>query len=128
MKSDKPRFVKGKLVMLSRKNTRSGNISYFDTDPKNGQGSYQRAAGYLERGIPIFLTEDPEKLDRTKIKDGPWELRRLRDNFIWKITFLKDEKLYVMYMAQRQYNHELVKAVPRRLTKDYSRENPKVRT
>ena len=130
--SDKnQRFVKGKLVMLSRKNTKSGDIPYFkkaEVDKMPAQTN--RTNRYygtlstnlrLQRGIPIFLSADPEFLPFKDLPPLPYYFfGRNKDKNFWKVTFLLEEQLYVMFLSNRQYNHELVKAVPRRLSKDYT--------
>lgn len=131
--TSKNRFVKGKLVMLSRKNVASGSIPYFKVAPpvkEENRGFVQpNIAGHLERGIPIFLVETPELISREDIPPASrsWTARGGDKNF-WKVKFLMNEQIYQMFMTNRQYNHELVKAVPRRLTKDYSREVAQTRS
>src|SRR5690606_23549866 len=144
-------FVKGKLVMLSRKNVASGSIPYFKVAPpikEENRGFVQpNIAGYLERGVPIFLVETPELISREDIPPASrppvliflippasrppvsrsWTARG-GDKKFWKVKFLMNEQIYQMFMTNRQYNHELVKAVPRRLTKDYSREAAQTRS
>jgi len=125
MSNTKPRFTKGKLVMLSRKNVRSGAIPFYDPANDDKRKSYGNFVSQLERGVPILLTADPEFLDKKKIGNLPRHLQRYPDKEMWKVSFLLEEKLYFMYLTNRQYNHELVKAVPRRLTKDYGSDRTK---
>lgn len=132
-----PRFVNGKLVMLSRKNQVSGNIPYFKISPLStatvkpststqSTASWQTyqsiLGGQLERGVPVLLTKDPELVPRDAVADLLRYGGRSRDSDknLWRVTFLLEEQLYVMILTNRQFNHELVKAVPRRLTKDYT--------
>lgn len=124
-----PRFIKGRLVMLSRKNQKSGNILFYEIETINAHRNsyYFPYAGALGRGVPVLLTEDPKLKARQVIplfRDFRSGGNRNEKEF-WEIYFLMNEKIYVMYLSNKQYNHELVKAVPRRLTKDYSSENSK---
>lgn len=131
--TSKNRFVEGKLVMLSRKNLTSGPIPYFMVDPpvkEENPGFVQsNIADHLERGVPILLVETPELISREDIPQASRSATyHVRDKNFWKVKFLMGEQIYQMFLTNRQYNHELVKAVPRRLTKDYSREVAQTRS
>lgn len=128
---NKPRFSAGKLVMLSRKNVKSGAIPYFyfrGEKQKNNNvfdwtmqhGSYSRPAGFLGRGVPVLLIKNPEYLN--SIDDFKFRIYTgIRTKKIWRLVILLEEQKYVIYLSGTQYRHELVRAVPRRLNKDYSK-------
>lgn len=134
-KAPPPRFSAGKLVMLSRKNTYSGTIAYYypldinDAVETSRRGRipdprYEQRAGLLDRGEPILILEEPQFIDNAPLRPGYSFGQRRRDTKIkyWKIKFLYEEKVYHLYLTMKQYNHELVRAVPKRLKKDYALE------
>jgi len=133
------RFTEGKLVMYSKKNTRSGLIKYFLPTTNKNKSIYsylQRVTGtahrYVEtyvdnmkRGVPFLLIEDP-KLVSTKEKYFLYQgtnsdaNSRAKGQMFWRIKFLYKEQIYVSYLTRKQYSQELVIAVLARLNKDYS--------
>jgi hypothetical protein len=126
-KKNQPRFRAGKLVMLSKKNTKSGELPYFsDEEPSAAENPL--AAGYLGRGIPVLLIEDPVLIDQKAKPKKSWVLvysfkrnrKQKQTHTCWKIRFLLGHKIYRLHLTKNQYDHELVLAVPRRMQKDYS--------
>lgn len=134
-----PRFVAGKLVMLSRKEAKSGaHLPYYADDAEATEQKHSERlsktrstapVGQLERGVPILLIEDPKMVPEFVQQQRNWfgsrfELQKQHDkgtdkNRSWMIRFILDEKIYRMYLTKYQYNNELVRAVPKRLKKDY---------
>lgn len=128
-KQKKARFAAGSLVMLSRKATEftTGKVVYAypkGTEPKDTWRhmpvpTEEKVAGELDRGVPILILEDPERVRFTVKVDRRSQKKIERVEKYWKIRFLLDEKIYHMYLTQKQYHNELVKAVSRRMKKDY---------
>lgn len=123
-----PRFSAGALVMFSKKNRESTHSFKYmlpKGDPIPGDKwlpvdrlSNERIVGDMPRGVPFMLLNDPEfislKSDPTRWRQSPMTEKR------WKLRILYGEKIYHMYLTKRQHDAMLVKAVPRRLNKDYS--------
>lgn len=116
--------------MFSKKN-RESTIRFAYTEPKGTPGrkdvwhavdelSGERIAGIMPRGVPFMLLDDPEFISLQH------QHRRFRHNERvekrWKLRILYGEKIYHMYLTKRQHDAMLVKAVPRRLNKDYGNE------
>lgn len=134
-----PRFVAGKLVMLSRKEVKSGeSLPYYadeaEAPEQKRSGRFSRMPaprpmGQLKRGVPVLLVEDPKMVPEFVQQQRGWGMSRFElrkycgkeanKNRSWMIRFILDEKIYRMYLTKYQYNNELVRAVPKRLEKDY---------
>lgn len=137
------RFRGGSLLMLSRKTTVSGKIPYFifrinenvsieqnleDNNEIDVSLSFpleETAKELLDRGIPILIFETPILVKRDfsqSYKDRYyWRSKQQKPGKFWQVKFMLNERLCVMFLTEKQYNHELVKAVPARLEKDYSK-------
>lgn len=135
------RFVAGELVMLSRKNVASGKLPYFvetqdliDFDKTNKVVSDVKTTktGDLDRGIPIFLTENPkEVMVLIKPTPGHYGIKQTRymlslnkkkksGHKSWLVKFILDGKMHRMYLTKSQYHRELVRALPVRIKKNYN--------
>lgn len=125
MNESTPRFTKGKLVMFSRKPIFRDKIPYYNYNSVVDRKSLP-IAGYLSRGVPFLLTENPEILSQEMLTQILGFMPNKGDKFFWKITILLDEQVYQIFLTKRQYNHELVKAVERRIVKDYTRGSNKI--
>jgi len=138
------RFTSGKLVMLSKKNTRSGKLRCFSlekeeeyshqgwfSEPVNSCRNYlhiEKPNEFLERGEPVLLIEDPCVVSLGDERYfNCYNSRAKHPNFdtIWRIVFLDKEQVRVCYLTKKQYSQELVRAVIRRINKDYSLEKNK---
>jgi len=118
------RFAAGKLVMFSRKNKSMLDIIYFlITDLPGGPSRNKEAwGGRMKRGEPFFLAKDPVYVPKKSIKiyyKSYLPESYSRENYCWEVTFLLNEKIYIMYLTDKIYNHELVKASSKRLEKTY---------
>jgi len=137
----RPRFSAGALVMFSKKYP-PGMPEFVYTFPEGDSGpstnwypeyklSSERIAGTMPRGLPFMLVEDPKLvsfpvkiLSRTKDKDK--QVKRVWKTISekrWKIRILHEQRFYHMYLTKKQYDGMLVKAVARRLLKDYDNED-----
>lgn len=136
------RFRGGSLLMLSRKTTVSGKIPFFifgnnetvqaeqkesseEIDVSAAFPLEEHAKEFLDRGVPILVFETPTLVKRDfsqKHKDHYyWRSKQQKPGKYWQVKFVLNERLCVMFLTEKQYNHELVKAVPARLEKDYSK-------
>jgi len=136
------RFTAGKLVMLSKKNTRSGSLRTFSLDkrsdtkghwpcvPVNNVNNYRHAEnriGFLKHGEPVLLIEDPcivHLSDKRYFIYNSMFYGKKTGTY-WRIVFLQMEQIRVCYLTKKQYSQELVRAVIRRINKDYSLEKNK---
>jgi len=138
-KESQIRFKGGSLLMLSKKTTVSGKIPYFiyqsNSIHLNNQSDEVMDVTsiyplemipkeVLDRGIPIFVFETPVLVKRNfslEHKDYYYLHPRQKAGKFWQVKFVLNEKLCVMFLTEKQYNHELIKAVPARLEKNYSK-------
>ena len=145
IKSPQIRFKGGALLMLSRKTTVSGKIPYFmfglgginTPEQKEAENTNSEidislifpldapAQHALERGIPILVFETPILVKRDfsqKFKDYRYSRSHLqKPGKFWQVKFVLNERLCIMFLTAKQYNHELVKAVPAIFPKTASR-------
>lgn len=148
-KPDGIRFVAGELVILSRKNTASGKLPYFvethelsefDKTKKPTTDLRIAKAGDLDRGTPILLIENPKEV-MVAVKPANHYTMGMRVQKYtlffnkkkkhayksWLIKFILDGKMHRMYLTKSQYHHELVRAVPARIKKNYDPKKEAVR-
>jgi hypothetical protein len=122
--------------MFSKKNLEDNSgFSYTvpegDPIPDNGRWrpthklSGEAIVGTMDRGVPFMLIEDPEFVSfkvkvLSRIKKG--KTKRVWKTVVerrWKLRILHEQKIYHMYLTKRQHDAMLVKAVLRRMNKNY---------
>lgn len=128
------RFKSGSLLMMSAKNKAHGRVLYYllnnislrrtsdaklekallekDSDIAFGFPIGLREDRVLERGVPIFVYETPLLVKRYH------EFGDRTPEKYWQIKFIFDGKLCVMFLKEKQYNHELLKVVAPRIKKN----------
>lgn len=135
------RFVAGELAMLSKKNIASGKIPYFmethelsefDKTKKPTTDLRVAKAGDLDRGTPILLIENPKEVTVVAKPTSHYGMGMRSQKYTlffnrkkkhayksWLIKFILDGKMHRMYLTKSQYHHELVRALPARIKKNY---------
>jgi hypothetical protein len=131
--TDFQRFKSGSLLMMSTKNKAHGRVLYYvlnnifstrrfdaklekalqekDSDIAFGFPMESRGDKILDRGVPIFVYETPILVKRR------YEYGDRTPEKYWQIKFIFDGKLCVMFLKEKQYNHELLKVVEPRMKK-----------